>query len=390
MGLRTISTDSSRATIILIVLAVATAGGLWYDSPFGTTAGALIADVRNVQVNTHAAGVATQNYYGELLQDEEGELSPITLLDAAPLRLRDGRKKQGIQESGAIRYVDNCLLWELLPGARVIFKGAPLEINQWGQRDRSDYTKKKPRRTFRIALVGGSNTMGTGVLEEETFGNLIEERLNGELAGQRYDRYEVINFSVAGYHLLERVYLVQTKVGDFEPDLILVSSTDRDLTIQHTRLARRVYKDGPIHFQFLRKIVRESGCDARRDALKRLERKIQPFQEEILLGTLRELTRYARQTDTTVAVFLLRREGGKNLGKDLVRTRELLETGDLPIFPVFEAYADVGPMELWLHPAADPNKADPHPNVEAHRRIAEDLYEQLLAHPTIGRMIRGR
>ena len=191
---------------------------------------------------------------------------------------------------------------------------------------------------------------------------------------------------MGGYHLPERVFMLQNKVGAFEPDLILVSATDRDLTIQHDRMARKLKKGKkePIDLPFLKRIIRKADVK-RRDELDRMVRKLKPFQEDILLGCLDELATYSRENDTELAVFLMRRVGGTRKAKDLEATYEVMKKSGVTILPLFESYEGVGERELWL----DPELEDPHPNIEGHRRIADNLFEKLMADPTIGAMLRG-
>ena len=66
---------------------------------------------------------------------------------------------------------------ELVPGFEGRFKGAPFRTNRWGMRDR-EYTREKPPGTFRIAVLGSSVTMGSGVGDGETFESLAERALN--------------------------------------------------------------------------------------------------------------------------------------------------------------------------------------------------------------------
>ena len=85
----------------------------------------------------------------------------------------------------------------------------------------------------------------------------------------------------------------------------------------------------------------------------------------------------------------MRRVGGKHLPKDLKAAYEVMKRGDVTILPLFEAYEEVTEMELWLHPNPNPDLGDPHPNIEGHRRIADNLFDKLMADPTIGPMLRG-
>ena len=61
------------------------------------------------------------------------------------------------------------------PDLRDHFKMQPFETNSHGMRDR-EYSPEKPPNTFRIAVVGDSFTMGSGVAIEDVFHSRIESR----------------------------------------------------------------------------------------------------------------------------------------------------------------------------------------------------------------------
>ena len=65
--------------------------------------------------------------------------------------------------------------FRLRPGADFDYKGAPLGVNALGLRDR-EILLEKGDGVRRVAMVGASVLMGSGVAVEETFENLI---LNG-------------------------------------------------------------------------------------------------------------------------------------------------------------------------------------------------------------------
>ena len=72
---------------------------------------------------------------------------------------------------------DDFLRDDLRPGASIVFLDQPLTINRWGMRDR-DYPLAKPGGTYRIALLGPSHVMGSGVADGQTFADYLEEELN--------------------------------------------------------------------------------------------------------------------------------------------------------------------------------------------------------------------
>ncbi len=65
---------------------------------------------------------------------------------------------------------------ELKPNLKEHFKMRPFETNSHGMRDR-EYSLEKPADTLRIAFIGDSFTMGSGVAIENVYHSRVESRL---------------------------------------------------------------------------------------------------------------------------------------------------------------------------------------------------------------------
>jgi hypothetical protein len=111
---------------------------------------------------------------------------------------------------------------DLAPSTEVFAAGTTMRTNRWGMRDR-EYEKAKPPGTFRIALLGSSYVMGTGVADGEVFEQVVEDRLNNELRGDGQRTFEVLNFGVSGYSLLSQLALVEERVPEFAPDVVILT-----------------------------------------------------------------------------------------------------------------------------------------------------------------------
>jgi len=114
--------------------------------------------------------------------------------------------------------------YRLKPGIEGWFKLAPFRTSSEGWRD-GEYTRAKPAGTLRVAVVGDSFTMGSGVALEETYHALLEEHLNAAGDGRRY---EFISFGVGGYDLCNELGVVERALADWDPDLILLAVTWND------------------------------------------------------------------------------------------------------------------------------------------------------------------
>ena len=117
------------------------------------------------------------------------------------------------------------IIYELRPDLSFLFVGVPVEINRMGFRGR-DYAFKKERGTVRIVGLGDSVMFGWGVSNECTYLSLIEDRLNREHPGTRW---EVINTAVPGYNTAIEVAVLQEKGLKYKPDLVLVNFVGNDM-----------------------------------------------------------------------------------------------------------------------------------------------------------------
>jgi hypothetical protein len=87
------------------------------------------------------------------------------------------------------------LIWELKPNVDTYFKLVPFVTNSRGQRDR-EYSLETPAGVFRVAVLGDSFTLPSGVAIEDAYHSILEDRLN---AGESATNYEFINFAVGAY-----------------------------------------------------------------------------------------------------------------------------------------------------------------------------------------------
>src|SRR6266536_2845371 len=130
------------------------------------------------------------------------------------------------------------LLKDLVPSMSTVLGGAPCTSNSLGMRDR-EYDKLKPVNTYRIVRLGASNDMGTGVKDDQTYENLVEDTLNSHVPDTRYSRYEILNLSVAADSILQRVLRLEQEGFQFQPDaaILSLSGVDEQFVASHLRKA---------------------------------------------------------------------------------------------------------------------------------------------------------
>jgi len=373
---------ASTALLLLVLLAIK-------SNALPKDVYAVVSDVANKGLNDADLEMQTRNYYREVSDVDNGNFAGLAgLFRKLGLRtIGEGGedaddKIAPLSKTEIMHHVNPFLPYEFKPSYEMIHKGGhPLRSNRWGMRD-DEYELHKPANTFRIALVGASNSMGSGVPSEETYINVLEDRCNADLTSTGYAHYEALNFSVGGYDLTDRLFVATEKIPPFEPDVILVVVLQRDLDFAvYQRVAERLSQGIPPHFTFLAEIIAEAGVQQGDREAKLLQR-LRPYRARLFKGCAEELVRLSESTGVPVVAIVL------NLHVDPVDQRlldaaNICEGTGLPTLRVFDAYAGHAADEVYL------TQTDKHPSTLGHRLIADELYTMMLDHPVLGPMLRG-
>ncbi len=111
--------------------------------------------------------------------------------------------------------------YRLNPNARVRFTTSEFDteirINGTGVRDDDEIGPKAPNER-RIVLLGDSLVLSVQVPFSQTFGELLERRLNADPSPYRY---RVINAGVQGYGPVEELHFFESMAATFQPDLVI-------------------------------------------------------------------------------------------------------------------------------------------------------------------------
>jgi len=105
-----------------------------------------------------------------------------------------------------------------------------IQYNRDGFRDR-EFAIAKPRNTFRILVVGDSQTFGHGIEKlEDTFPKQLEKLLN---QGMKRPKFEVLSFARPGWNTANQLQYIYKKGFLYQPDLILLNFFHNDLPPSH-------------------------------------------------------------------------------------------------------------------------------------------------------------
>jgi hypothetical protein len=93
-----------------------------------------------------------------------------------------------------------------------------LKLNSVGMHD-GEHAQAKPEGTFRILMLGDSFVQGTQVREEETAHQVLENLLNEQDSGQKF---EVISAGVGGWGTGQQLLYYRSEGRAYRPDLVIL------------------------------------------------------------------------------------------------------------------------------------------------------------------------
>jgi len=298
------------------------------------------------------------------------------------------------------------LRYEHKPNLETRYHMQPFVTNSRGMRDR-EYQLAKPADTFRVAVIGDSWTMGSGVAIEDVYHSVIESRLaerGGPLA------YEFLNFGVAGYELWDYVGVVEHGVRQFNPDLILVALSGTDHVIRAPGKPHFVVRPEINHFWVLTlledfrlqrensarkkekgkafraerdQLARERTASRARDdeprAAKRRASRRSPAQRPepmpkatmvYLRETLSELAQACERAETPLVVCFL----SMSFNPQSTVTRAFAKVcgeNEIPYRDMGSAFKGYRARQFWVF------RDDHHPNAAGHALFADEVLAYL-------------
>ncbi|MCG3119045.1 MAG: hypothetical protein ALAOOOJD_01373 [bacterium] len=348
---------TAAAILILYFLAQPT-----YAFRLGASASDLIADLKTDRLNERDAALLERGYYENLtnvstFNSQLWELYMQKPDDWIPL-----------EETSAVRQTHDFRKYELVPLLNGTVKHAPFITNRWGMRD-DDYEQMPPANTYRIAMIGASVAQGSGVLHEESFEYLVEKRLNQEPRGGKYAKYEILNFAVGGYNILQQLAALENKVFDFKPDMLFCMS--------HTRDEDRLFKfllETPfqaIPYEGVRQIMRTAGVTADMKT-NRAAKLLEPYNGEIMSWAYQRIVENCRARGVVPVWICLPSEPGLKDTKRAASLAAVAAEAGFIVLNLIDAYDSAPGAYLQVTPW------DKHPNAKGHRLIANRIYAALL------------
>jgi len=279
---------------------------------------------------------------------------------------------------GDDRVYDPFRVYRLRPNLKNLgeWSASDAPTNSFGYVGR-EWSLHKPVNTRRVALLGDSVAEGYGVNLDQTFGSLLENRLNATHPDGTTQRFEVMSFSVGGYHLTQILDMAVEDAPRFEPDVYMLVLTELSVFRSwDTHLVDMIALGIDPKYEFLRETVRKAGA-SQEDDTPTLYAKLAPFRIAVVREMLLEMKSNAERHHAQFIVLLV----PALEDADLTRERfegipELLASLHITAVNLLDTFDQV-PNPIFYRIS----KTDVHPNAQGHAMIAENLYSKLHTQP---------
>lgn len=281
-------------------------------------------------------------------------------------------------ERKILHYRSDYLSWGFRSNLKIQTPDGLFITNSLGLAD-VEHPITKPRGTRRIVLLGDSFSRAYGVAADQTYGALLQRRLNERPGPAGAIRFEMLDFAVDGY-ITSQFPAMAEEARAFTPDLYLLGLTIRDEGGAYGFHMFRLMSQGlDLRYPLLRKLVKQSGASAA-DTEEVVSAKLAPYWDPITKWAFSELRTAA--APASVLVILL---PSLDPEAEFTRTRRLLIELAIPFVDISECFAGIADLD-----ALGVSPRDTHLNARGHRLTFDCLYLRLTHDPVLWRLVSGQ
>jgi hypothetical protein len=274
-------------------------------------------------------------------------------------------------DSGIVERVAGYQRLKVRPGLEMRWNDTVFRTNSFGCRG-SEIRVPKPPRTFRVVVLGSSNTMGHGVHDHDVYTSHIQHRLDVWSGAEI--RFEVVNLAIAGDSPTQRLLRLQNDVPRLEPDWILSDVTVLDYSLEELHLKWVVDNGVEVPLDFVRKALNQAGVSPA-DSPQAFHDKLASFSETLMDACHGEWAATARRFRVPFSVVLLPRADIKAKNPNIIRQlKGMARKHGLACIDLSQTFEE---LEIEAYRIAP---WEPHPNALGHKLISERLSEALLDH----------
>jgi hypothetical protein len=345
-------------TILLLCLGSAFTESAWVSTLRGQ--GRVESEIRHARAD---------GYYESLLREPSAEQDRPVADRGPALAVRPPIGWKTFADSGIVKESADYARRRLHPGLDIRWNGMTFRTNSLGHRG-PEVARDKPPGTFRVVVLGSSNTMGHGVGDDEVYPRKLERWLD-ERAGPGRD-VEVVNLAVSGDSPTQRLHRLRTEAAGLDPDWVLCDVTALDLSLEELHLRWVTENRAEVPFDFVSEALRESGVSAT-DGADEFHGKIRRFLRPLLDRTFAAWAAGASRIGAPMTVVILPRADAKVESPESFRMlRDLSTRHGLGYVDLSRTFDRLSIEEYRVSPW------DPHPNERGHHLIFERLLRGLM------------
>ncbi len=288
------------------------------------------------------------------------------------------------EERDDIRFRNDFLRYELKPNVKRNYPAGLRFTNSFGMAN-PEYGNAKPLHTWRIAVFGDSISLGP---YGHDYRALLEQRLNQADVTSDVQRYQILNFAVYGYNILQMMDVVLNKAPNFHPDVYLLALTTLEANSRKVSTAvhlARLKTDGvDLKYDYLKQVAVEAGLQPG-DHLNRMVAKLAPFHAQMTRWALMQMRDRAAAQGAHLVIVLV----PPPIEPDMVSQifDELRPTVDglgVPVIDLRDTFRHRDLRTLQVEYAVDV-----HPNALGHQIIFESLYDRIHHDPALSAALLG-
>jgi hypothetical protein len=332
-----------------------------------------IPDFKNVVTRLHGDVLNAR----DMAQQRRGYYEELDVGGMDNWRWHNAEEPEGWSKGRNVFYRQRSdfMLTDINPSVST-FLGGAIRSNSLGMRDR-EYDTIKPPNTYRIVLLGASHDQGSGVKEDETYENVVEDRLNRELPNSQYSRYEILNLSVGQHGLFQRLLRLEEQGFQFEPDAVILSVAAADKQFLFRHLSRTVnlgIEPPPGYREILERVTRKAGIGPKMPDTM-IERRLQPYGNELYEWAFQRFAQQCMQRGIHPLVIFrpapLDLQGSEQAERsEVIGLARAAGLEVIDLSPAFDSMTDRNTLVIA--------KWDRHTSALGHRLLADKLYEALV------------
>lgn len=310
-------------------------------------------DFLNLHLNRKDKSMIERGYYEQLLNNDDKSIELVNI---------GSKLIKWDLDNKAYKKTNNELLKEFIPGFKTYFKGDSLSTNSMGLRDK-EYNEKKDSCTIRMAFLGGSYVMGSGVSNSSNFAAITEDQLN---ADKKNNSIEILNYGAGGYHLIQCVYLCEHKIEGKDLDYLFyfVHSSDRMRCIDN--FVTIIRKNVSITFPFLNEMITKTGINRNMCNLE-IYNRLKPHADEIFEWGFRMIAEKCKKNGIKAVIVYLPTQANLRKDRDKLFLLTMAKNNNFHLIDLDNVYEGNNPEDIQL------SSWDTHPNRQGHSLIAKKL-----------------